>query len=317
MLHRSVIHLIGRGGTGVLLVALHSVRGRSRSRRFTGRRSRAGLLLSLGRGGSRSGSGSRLGLGLFVSSGGRVRLGARSSGGSGARSRLRLGVGRSRARTTTRVRTGTGARAGTGVATVVRVVNQLQLATVHLLAVQLLHAVLEVVAVREADQSLVLLVSVGVGKGDVAVLAAHVLQILPGNVGRKVFDDHPVTSLRGRTIAEMLGLTRSVPPSATHISSVVSSSSSVLIRTRSATRELEHHALARQLLAVQVVDCIVRVAARETHDESESVLEHDIAQASVAAEEVLHVALGRTRRQPTDVHTIGHGESDSSPSGRA
>ncbi|KAF8382822.1 hypothetical protein PRIPAC_71964, partial [Pristionchus pacificus] len=76
-----------------------------------------------------------------------------------------------------------------------------------------------------------------------------------------------------------------------------SSAAAVRVRARTATRELEHHALARQLLAVQVVDRVVRVARRD-----------DVAQLAVAAEEVLHVALRRARRQTANVHAVGHRE---------
>lgn len=45
-----------------------------------------------------------------------------------------------------------------------------------------------------------------------------------------------------------------------------------------------------------------------TYDEAEAVLEDDVAQLAVAAEEVLHVALRRARRQTANVHAVGHRE---------
>ncbi|GMS81374.1 hypothetical protein PENTCL1PPCAC_3549, partial [Pristionchus entomophagus] len=84
-------------------------------------------------------------------------------------------------------------------------------------------------------------------------------------------------------------------PSASSSSAAASAATSVRVGARAATRELEHDALARQLLAVQVVDRVIGVARRD-----------DVPQLAVAAEEVLHVALSRARRQTTDVDAVRH-----------
>ncbi|GMR59852.1 hypothetical protein PMAYCL1PPCAC_30047 [Pristionchus mayeri] len=113
---------------------------------------------------------------------------------------------------------------------------------------------------------------------------------LPGDVRRKVFDNHPVSRLLGRPVAGSSSCPEAVP------SSTSSSSSSVRISTRATTRELEHHSLASQLLPIQIVDRVIGIARRGTHNESKSVLEDDVPQLAITAEEVLHVSLSRTGR---------------------
>ncbi|GMS81467.1 hypothetical protein PENTCL1PPCAC_3642, partial [Pristionchus entomophagus] len=286
-LRRGVSIGCGRGRATLLL-------GRTGTRQLAGTRSENRSALPILRVGSRSSV-------LRV----RTRAGTRlpvSRARTGARPGSRATIAGAAARARTAVAASSAPAPGSGSASRVfasgRVVHELDASAVHVLSVVLLDSALEVAAGREADDSLVPSLLVRVGVRDLAGVSHHVLEVLPGDARRQILDEQTVARLRGRAVPAAHGSSASISAAATAIE--------VVPVARAATRQLEDDAVARQILTVQVVDRVIGVARRVELLEAEAALEDDLADSSVAAEEVLDVALGSSFGQPADVHSAGH-----------
>lgn len=164
--------------------------------------------------------------------------------------------------------------------------------TSQLLVVQLFERSIEAVAGSEFDHALAAAIAMRVAEGHFAHFPAKVLQILPRDGRREVFDDEAMFRANGRRATVVAtARRRSAESGMTVVTSIAIAAAATAVAASAtaaaagALGEFDSYALAVETLAVEVLDGVLGVAEILELDEAETSLEDDVAQLPVTLEE--------------------------------
>lgn len=181
--------------------------------------------------------------------------------------------------------------------------------TSQLLVVQLFERSIEAVAGSEFDHALAAAIAMRVAEGHFAHFPAKVLQILPRDGRREVFDDEAMFRANGRRATVVAtARRRSAESGMTVVTSIAIAAAATAVAASAtaaaagALGEFDSYAL-----AVEVLDGVLGVAEILELDEAETSLEDDVAQLPVTLEETFQVGLASALRKSPNEKTSAHG----------